>query len=84
MEILFCEFPLERSGDQLVMLLKAKDAFLESRQRREIIRGERLSFQDRKVDFDLVKPAGVDGAMNENKIGVFFLEPQDALGTTMR
>jgi hypothetical protein len=82
-EVLFYELPFEWSSDPFVMLLASKETLLEHIEGREVIRREGLSFQNGKVDFDLVKPAGGYGTVNQDEMGVFFLEAQDTLEATM-
>src|SRR5687767_5843562 len=67
-EVVSGEFPLERSGDSLVVLLETEESILDFLKRAEVVRRERLAFNDGEVDFYLVEPAGVDRSMHRDEI----------------
>ena len=50
------------------MGLESDEALLEFGQAREIIRGEDLALNNRKVDLDLVEPTGVDRSVYEDRV----------------
>src|SRR5207249_3072758 len=62
------EFPLERFGDALVVLLEPKQTVLDVSERREVVWGQSLALDDGEVDLDLVEPARVDWAVDEHEI----------------
>ena len=94
------ELPLEGSGGLLVVVLKAKQTVFEIQQGLEIVRRENLALNDRKIDFDLVHPTGMNGGVNQDGIGPALLEssngslaamrrtivddPENAIGRTIR
>ena len=67
-EVGAAEFPLEGLGDSLVVLLEAKQAFLDISERGEVVWGQSFPLDDGEVDLDLVEPAGVDWAVDEHEI----------------
>ena len=66
MKIAAGEGPVEGRRRPLVMGLKGKQALFEFLQRGEVVWRENLSLNDREIDFDLIKPAGVERCMNED------------------
>jgi hypothetical protein len=78
------EPPLERCGNGFVMTLKGQQALLHSGQRRKIVWRERLALDNREVDFDLIEPTGVDGAVDEHPIRVAALQAGHATRTSVR
>ena len=59
------ELPLKGSSQPLVMTFEPAQAQGQSRQRRKVIGSEDLTLDDGEVKFDLIEPAGVDGAVNQ-------------------
>lgn len=83
-EILARVFPFERSGALLVAILEGENTVLEGEERIEGVRPEHLATKDRKIDFDLIEPAGVNGQVNEDEIRPAFREALDRRSTTVR
>ena len=83
-KIVTCEFPLERLGHGLIVSLKREQTLFDRGQRREVVGGKDLALDDGEVDFDLVEPAGMNGAMDRNQARIFRLESSDAARATMR
>lgn len=71
------EFPLEGSCQALVVILESEETILHFEEGREVVGGEDLPLDDREVDFDLVEPTGVDRRMDQDEVGVGFLEPSE-------
>ena len=65
------------------MDLEGEEALFKIGQRREIVRREDLPLYDREVDFDLVKPTGVDRSVDEYRVGPCGTEAVDGLLATM-
>jgi len=83
-EMLSCEPPLERLGNGLVMTLEGQQALCQLLQGREIVGRQGLSLEDREIDFDLIKPTGVNGPMNECQVGILGPQPSGCPGAPMR
>lgn len=64
------ELPIERLGEALIMILEIKNPVAQDFQIREIVGGENFSLDDRKVDFDLVEPTGVDRTVDQMEVGM--------------
>ena len=64
------EGPLERLGDLAVVLLEGGDAGGERVEVGEVVGRQRLALQDREVDLDLVQPRGVDGQVDQPRVGI--------------
>jgi len=84
MQVMFGEFPFKRLGDGLEVLLEAMNAFFNGLQRGEVIGSEGLPLQHGEIDLDLVQPACMYGAVNEDESRVLALQSQGALGAPMR
>lgn len=82
-EVLSGELPLERASSLLVVRLESEEAILHLCEVGEVVGGKDGPLDDREVDFDLVEPAGVDGRMNLNGIGVPVSKTLDGWLTTM-
>jgi hypothetical protein len=61
------ELPLEWLRDALEVALEVCQPLGYRLQAGEVVRRQRLALHDREVDFDLVEPARVDGAVNRNQ-----------------
>ena len=83
-KVVTCEFPLEWRSNVLIILLKAEESILDFFKRVEVVGRERLAFNDGEVDFDLIKPAGVDRSMHGDKVGESCLEAPNTRLATMR
>ena len=59
---------LKRRCRPLVVELKGKEALLEIRQGSEVIRGEDLSLNDRKVNLNLIEPTRVGWSVDEDGV----------------
>jgi len=68
------EPPLERLGYRAVVVLKEQNSLLQLLERGEVVGCQSLSLQDGEVDFDLIKPAGVDGCLDNHEVGPLSLE----------
>jgi len=68
------ELPLKGRGEGFPTILKVEEPFSNSREIRKVIGSKDFSLNDGKVDFNLVEPAGVDGAVHQNESGVLLLE----------
>jgi hypothetical protein len=77
------EGPLERGRRPLIVALEGKKPLFEVGQRGEVVGREDLSLDDRKVDFDLVEPTGVDRSVDEDRVGPFGVEAVDRFLATM-
>lgn len=71
------EFPLEGSSQALVVILKSEQPILHLWEGAEVVGSEDLPLDDGEVDFDLVEPTGVDRSMDQDEVGVSFLEPPE-------
>ena len=78
-----CESPLERPGDALVMALEVENPASEGLQRGGVIRSEGLPLEHGEVDFDLVEPARMDGAVDEDEVGEPSSESSDGGGAAV-
>ncbi len=65
-------------------LLKSQDAESHSLDAMEIARGERLTLQDREVQFDLIQPTGMNGQMNSYRMFMTGRQPRRKGGRMMR
>ena len=72
-EIPSSELPVRRFRHRLVVLLEARQPLLQRRQRGEIIGRESLASQDRKVNFNLIEPAGMHRPMHQQQTGMLLL-----------
>jgi hypothetical protein len=68
-EIVPGEFPLEGLGDGLIVILESQDLMCWVLRRSEVVRFQDFASQDGEVDLDLVQPAGMDGQMDQEKLG---------------
>ena len=94
------EIPLKRLSDGFPVILKVKNSLGQSREVREIIRSEDLSFKNGEIDFYLIEPTSVNRGMNKHQIRILALQaflgqesamsrtvvddPEDALGLNIR
>ena len=69
------EFPGKRAGLTIAELLVQKQPLLHFPQAREVIRGQDLSLNDRKVDLHLIQPTGMDWGMDEDCLAVGLAQP---------
>lgn len=76
-QILAGELPLERLGDPLVVRLEIRYPPFEFPEILEVLGSEHLPLQYRKEDLDLVQPAGMDGRMHQDGVGVPLAEALD-------
>jgi len=76
--------PLKRLSYSLVMVLKAKQSVFKGGQRIEIVRSKYFSLNDRKVDFDLIQPAGMNRRMNQNDSGPTVSQTLGSFESSMR
>jgi hypothetical protein len=54
------------------MALEGEEALFKFSQRREIVWCEHLPLDNREIDLDLIKPAGMDRDVDEDGIGPLF------------
>ncbi len=80
-EILAGEIPPERLCYCFIVVLELENPGLKLHQRFRIRRREDLSLKDRKVDFDLVEPAGMNGCVHRD-YGLPFLRKPINTGLT--
>lgn len=78
------EAPLERFGDALVVVLEPEQALLDLLKGAKVIGCERFTLDDREIDFDLIEPAGMNGAVYGHEIGIGCLETAHAGRTAVR
>jgi hypothetical protein len=76
-EVIAGEFPLEGSGDALIIVLKLQETLLDLMERVEVVGSEDLALDNGEVDFDLVEPAGVDRGVDRDEVGEGILEATD-------
>jgi hypothetical protein len=69
------EGPLEWPSSPLVARLEGQQAPFKVGPGGKVARSEKFALDDRKVDFDLVEPTGVDRRMDQNDIGPLGAEP---------
>lgn len=50
------------------MILEGENAVFQIRKRRKVVGRQDLSLEDREVDLNLVKPAGMHGSMHEDQV----------------
>ena len=83
-QIAACELPLKGRPDGFPTILKVEEPFSDSSEIRKVIGSKDLSLNDGKVDFDLIEPTGVNGAVHQNESGELVLETlhggQSAMG----
>lgn len=84
LEVITREFPFEWRSDVFIVLLEAEESILNFLKRAEVIRCERLAFNDGEVDFDLIEPAGVDRSMHRDEIGEGCFEAPNTRLAAMR
>jgi len=65
------EGPLEGLCGFLIALLEAQEVAFEGGRRGEVVGIENLALDDRKIDLDLVEPAGVKRRVNKNNVWPF-------------
>ena len=82
-EIAAGEGPLEGRCRPLIVDLEGEEALFEFGQRGEVVGREDLSLNDREIDLDLVEPTGVDGSVDEDRVGPFGAEAVDGLLASM-
>src|SRR6516162_4070057 len=63
------EFPFEGGGDGLIVALEAQESVFDSLERGEVIGDQDFTLDDRKIDLDLVEPAGVDWGVDQHQVG---------------
>src|SRR5262249_28936496 len=78
------EFPFEGSGDGLTVALEAQESVFDRLERGEVVGDEGFTLNDRKMDLDLVEPAGVDGGVDQHQVGKGGLKPLQAGLPAMR
>src|SRR5688572_9169336 len=76
-EVVAGEGPIEGPRRLLVAVLEAKQLLLEIGEGREVVRREKLALDDREVDLDLVKPAGMHRGMHQDEVWPLGLETTD-------
>jgi len=59
--------------------LESEQALFEFGQRGEIVGRQDFSLNDREIDLDLVEPTGVDGSVDEDRVGPFGAEAFDRI-----
>lgn len=59
----------------MVVILKSEQTILDLGEGGEVVGSEDFPLDDGEVDFDLVEPTGVNGGMDQDEVGVGFLEP---------
>jgi hypothetical protein len=72
-EVLASELPLEGLSGGCPVVLKIQEALGNSIEIGKIIGCQNLPLNDRKVDFDLVEPTGMNRRMHEGQSGVEML-----------
>ena len=77
------EGPFERGSRPLIVVLKSEQALFEFGQRREVVGCEDLSLNNREIDFDLIKPTGVDWGVDEDRVGPLGAVAIDSFLATM-
>jgi hypothetical protein len=83
MKIAASEAPFERRCRPLVVELEGEKTLFQFGQRSEVVGRENLSLYDGEIDFDLIKPAGVDGSVDEDRVGPFGAVAVDSLLSPM-
>ena len=68
-EVVSRESPLEGRGHVFVVLLEAQQSILDLLDAGEVIGSKCFALDDGEVDFDLVEPTGVHGAMYGDQVG---------------
>src|SRR5260370_181709 len=63
--------------------LEGKETLVKFGERGEVVGREDLSLYDGEIDFDLIKPTGVDGSVDEDRVGPFGAEAVDSFLATM-
>lgn len=80
MQIASSELPFKALSQPLVVLFELVQASGKSRQEGKIIGCEDFALDNAEIDFDLIKPTGVDGAMDQGQVGI---APFEALDGTL-
>ena len=70
-------------ADGFPTILKVEKPFGNGSEVGKVIGSKDLSLNDGKVDFDLVKPAGVNGAVHQDESGILLLEALHGSQTAM-
>jgi len=70
-------------GCPFIVGLESDETLFEFGQAREIIRGEDLALNNRKVDLNLVEPTGVDRSVHEDRVRPLGAEAVGALLTAV-
>jgi hypothetical protein len=73
-EILTSKLPLEGVGDGLPIRLEVEEPLGHRKEVRKVVGGKNLPLHDREVDFDLIKPTGVNRGMNQNQTRILCLQ----------
>ena len=68
----------------LVVVLKTKQSVFKGGQRMEIVGSKYFSLNDRKIDFDLIQPAGMNRRMNQNDSGPTVSQALGSFESSMR
>src|SRR5215469_5889327 len=78
------EFPFEGGGDGLIVALEAQESVYDGLKRGEVVGDQDFTLNDRKIDLDLVEPAGVDWGVDQHQVGEGGLQPLQAGLPAMR
>jgi len=84
LKILTGELPFEWFRGFLVMGLESKKVALKQCEVGKVVWSENPALDDGEVDLDLVEPAGMDGRMNQNGVGIPVAKPLDGALPAMR
>jgi hypothetical protein len=66
-QILARELPFEWPRDCFAIVLKIKQTLGQGPKVCEVIQGLEFALHDRKVDFDLIEPTGMEGRVNKDE-----------------
>src|SRR5215469_4047225 len=78
------EFPFEGGGDGLIVALEAQESGFKILERGEVVGDQGFTLNDRKIDLDLVEPAGVDWGVDQHQVGKGGPQPVQAGRSAMR
>ena len=83
-EVVSRESPIEGRGHGLVVVLEAQQSVLDLFDAGEVIGSKCFALDDGKIDFDLVEPTGVDGAVDGDQVGKGLRQASHAGRSAMR
>ena len=78
------ELPFERARLAVAQLFVQSQSLLNFLQAGEVVRGQHLPLDDRKIDLDLIEPTGMHGRMDQDCLAVNLSQSPDRCLTAVR